>query len=281
VPSPSRRKARPEKQVAKPPQVLRARNLSALTWLAHGFGTRHAPGATADYAAMAAALKAGTARKPWPVITLRQVHSDIIHSVEQAPEQGAAPAAGDGLITRRKGLLLAVRTADCLPVIVADAEHRAVGIFHAGWRGTLARLVEKGVGRMRAQFGSRPERLRAALGPCIRSCCYQVGPEVRELFDSQFSYAAALFREVFDLDPVREKYPLLFLTARAPGHGEPASRLHLDLVEANRRQLLDAGVREKNIEASELCTACRTDLLHSYRRAKERAGRMVTAVGIR
>ena len=99
----------------------------------------------------------------------------------------------------------------------------------------------------------------AAIGPGIHACCYDVGPEVRQQFESQFAYAEDLFREIKESDPVREKYPLLFLTARAPGHSELPTKIFLDLVEANRRQLIDAGVSPKNISASPLCTACRSD----------------------
>ena len=79
------------------------------------------------------------------------------------------------MITNTPGLLLAIKTADCVPVLVADVKRRVVGAFHAGWRGTVARVVEKGVGEMRRQFGSEPRDLRAAIGPCIRKCCYSVG----------------------------------------------------------------------------------------------------------
>lgn len=108
-----------------------------------------------------------------------------------------------------------------------------------------------------------------------------MGEELRTKFESQFAYAASLFREVKDSDPVREKYPLLFLTARAPGHGELPTRIFLDLVEANRQQLLAAGVQKKNIEASPLCTNCHPDLLFSFRAEKGKTGRMMGVVGIR
>jgi hypothetical protein len=98
----------------------------------------------------------------WPIITLRQIHSDLIHCVDSIPEE---PLFGDGLITSTPGLLLAVQTADCLPVILVDAKRRAVGVFHAGWRGTVKHLVEKGVGEMLRCFGSRPHDLKAAIGP--------------------------------------------------------------------------------------------------------------------
>jgi polyphenol oxidase len=211
------------------------------------------------------------------LVTLRQVHSDIIHMIASVPE---SPLVGDGLITNVPGLILAIQTADCLPIILVDPKRRAVGGFHAGWRGTAKRIVEKGVGAMRQWFGSRARDLKAAIGPGIHGCCYTVGEEVREMFESQFAYAAKLFREVKESDPVREKYPLLFLTARAPGHSDLPKKIFLDLVEANRQQLLSAGLSANNIEASPLCTSCRTDLLFSHRAENGRTGRMMAVVGI-
>jgi YfiH family protein len=216
--------------------------------------------------------------KFWPLITLRQIHSDIIHCVESIPRE---TLTGDGLITSTPGLLLAIQTADCLPVILVDTRRHAVGVFHAGWRGTVKRIVEKGVGEMFRCFGSRPRDLQAAIGPGIQGCCYQVGEEVRTKFQSQFAYAAKLFREVKDSDPVREKYPLLFLTARAPGHSELPKKIFLDLVEANRQQLLAAGLAKKNIESSPLCTNCHPELLFSYRAENGKTGRMMGVAGIR
>jgi YfiH family protein len=268
-----------------------------LPWLVHGFSTRL--GGTSDlYGGSALNLgftrhdargavernralfldSLGLAAGEWRLVTLRQTHSDIIHAVDRVP---AETLTGDGLITCAPGLLLGVQTADCLPVLLADTRRRAIGVFHAGWRGTLKRILEKGVGEMRRRFASNPGDLRAAIGPGIRSCCYRVGEEVRGQFASQFAYAAALFREVRESNPVREKYPLLFLTARAPGHGPDEPVLYLDLVEANRRQLLDAGLGLGNIAASELCTSCRTDLLFSHRAEHGTTGRMLAVAGIR
>jgi YfiH family protein len=220
----------------------------------------------------------GRGKVSTPLVTLRQIHSDLVHAVTGVPK---SPLVGDGVVTNTPGLVLAVQTADCLPVIVVDPKRKAVGVFHAGWRGTLRRIVEKGVGEMRRNFGSEPKNLRAAIGPGIRQCCFEVGPEVRVQFEAQFAYADKLFREIKELDPVREKYPMLFLTARAPGHSELPIQLFLDLAEANRLQLLDAGLSAKNIYASPLCTACRTDLLFSYRKEKGVTGRSMAAVGIR
>jgi hypothetical protein len=216
--------------------------------------------------------------RAWGLVTLRQIHSDIIHCVNSVPNE---TLTGDGLLTEAPGLLLAIQTADCLPVILVDTKNCAVGVFHAGWRGTVKRIVEKGVGEMQRWFGSRPRDLRATIGPGVHGCCYQVGEEVREKFEMQFAYAASLFREVKESDPVREKYPLLFLSARAPGHSNLPKKIFLDLVEANRRQLLAAGVTAKSIETSPLCTNCRTDLLFSYRAEKGKTGRLMGVAGIR
>jgi len=276
---------------------LRAQNLSSIPWLVHGFSTRrggvsHAYGDKAlnlgftkhdskaaverNRTAFLRALGARAGKAAWPLITLRQIHSDVIHVVNSPPK---ATLVGDGLITATAGLLLAIQTADCLPVILVDPRKRAVGVFHAGWRGTVQRIVEKGVGEMRRHFGSNPRHLMAAIGPGIHGCCYEVGEEVREKFQSQFAYAGKLFREVEEVDPVREKYPMLFLTARAPGHSVLPKKIFLDLVEANRQQLLCVGVPARSIEASPLCTNCRKDLLFSYRAESGKTGRMLGVAG--
>ena len=217
-------------------------------------------------------------RKTWPLVTLRQFHSDLIHLVNGPVNH---PLAGDGMVTATPGILLAIQTADCLPIVLADTKLRAVGVFHAGWRGTVKRIAEKGVGEMRRCFGSLPRNLQAAIGPGVHNCCYEVGPEVRSQFESQFAYAETLFHEVLESDPVREKYPLLFLTARAPGHSELPKKIFLDLAEANRRQLLDAGVSAKNIHVSPHCTACHPDIFFSYRAERGKTGRLMAVAGIR
>lgn len=280
-------------------QLLHSKKLAQLPWLVHAFSTRSG-GVSRVYGGGAlnlgftkqdsrAAVERNRAlflkslgvvrgRTGWPLVTLRQIHSDLIHRVEGPPDE---PLAGDGLITNTPGLLLGIQTADCLPVILVDKKNRAVGVFHAGWRGTVKRIVEKGIGEMRRYFSSDPRNLVAAIGPGVGGCCYKVGDEVRTKFEAQFAYAAELFREVKESDPVREKYPLLFLTARAPGHSELPVSLYLDLVEANRHQLVDGGVSAKNIEASSLCTACHTDLLFSHRAENGVTGRMMAVAGVR
>ncbi len=145
----------------------------------------------------------------------------------------------------------------------------------------MARIVEKGVGEMRRQFGSVPRDLRAAIGPCIRRCCYSVGSEVRAEFESQFSYAGELFEEVFDSNAIHVRYPLLFMNQRAPGHGDLGPEIHLDLVAANRRQLQDAGLRAEHISVIDGCTACDTSRFFSHRAEFGKTGRMLAVIGIR
>jgi polyphenol oxidase len=232
------------------------------------------------------------------LVTLRQIHSSLIRSVQsdnvatlvsgvsEAKRGRIDPAApmvlkGDGWMTDVPGVLLGIQTADCLPVLVVDRRNRAVAAFHAGWRGTLGRIVENGVGRMRLEFGSEPEDLVAAIGPGIGQCCYAVGEEVQQEFGSQFAYAAELFREVGDSDAIRRKYPMLFLTARAPGHSGVGPQIHLDLAEANRRQLLAAGLPPNAIHLTGACTACQTERFFSHRAEHGFTGRMMSVIGIR
>jgi YfiH family protein len=229
------------------------------------------------------------------LVTLRQIHSGIIRIIEAedcaepsrlSTPDGYAVLRGDGAMTDLPGVYLGIQTADCVPVLVADVRKHVVAAFHAGWRGTLGRIVERGIGTMRLRYGSRPQDLVAAIGPSIGPCCYSVGEELRFDFHSQFSYAPELFTEVYDSDPIHEKYPLLFLTARAPGHSNIGPQIHLNLWEANRRQLVDAGVPAKRITVVGECTAC-TGLgtaagrkYFSHRAESGFTGRMMSAIGM-
>jgi YfiH family protein len=229
------------------------------------------------------------------LVTLRQFHSAMLRTVEREDlaqparlhtADGRAILRGDGMMTNLPGVFLGIQTADCVPVLVADVRHRAVAAFHAGWHGTLARIVERGIGAMRLRYGSRPEDLVAAIGPSIGPCCYSVGEELRFDFESQFAYAPDLFSEVFDSDPVHDKYPLLFLTARAPGHSNIGPQIHLDLWEANRRQLLDAGIPANRITVVGECTACAGlgtaagRKYFSHRAESGFTGRMMAVIGL-
>jgi hypothetical protein len=194
-------------------------------WLDHGFGTRHAvtPGGLARLA------------------TLKQVHSAACVA---ARGRTGVLGQGDALLENTPGGMVAVKTADCLPILLVDPVVRAVAAVHAGWRGTVARIAAGAVAAMAAEFGTEPGNLRAAIGPGIGKCCFEVGPEV-----------AAEFQE--------------------PVSGE-GRRAHVDLAAANRRQLLEAGVTASAIATSNLCTMCQANEFESYRRDREKAGRMLS-----
>jgi len=277
-------------------QIVESRALAKLDWLVHGFSTR--PGGEsllggkpvlnlgftdwderASVVANRAKFAAALAAKQMPLVALRQIHSDVIHA---ASELAADAPKADALATRTPGLLLGVQTADCVPILLADTRQRAVAAIHAGWRGTLARIAVKALGRMRMEFGTRPRDVVAALGPAIGRCCYQVGPEVAQAFAAQFRAAADWFDGPFDqLAHGEEPLWLPWLTMMPPGHVPPPPRVQLDLRAANRWQLADAGVPDSQIEVSDLCTACRTDLLFSYRREGAKTGRMMAVIGVR
>jgi len=203
-------------------------------------------------------------RQPAPdLVTIRQCHSGILRRVNAADLPLTTPdhkalLEGDALYTRDPNLLLGILTADCVPVLVADTRTHAVAAFHAGWRGTLARIVEHGIATLRRDVNSRPEDLIAAIGPSIGACCFAIGPEVRDQFNSNFPYAPQLFSD------------------------GPA--LHVDLWEANRRQLLDAGLHPSAITTLAHCTAC-TRLpdgrrqYFSHRAEQGHTGRMLSLIG--
>jgi YfiH family protein len=300
VPTAAKRTHKKTTSTAKAIDVLRADVCSAIPWLVHGFSTRPG-GVSTCYGGKSLNLgiterdthanvesnrelyekAVGAANEDgglWPLAQAKQIHSAIIHRIGDA---SAHAPAGDGMISNTPGILLAIKTADCVPVLVADVKLKVIGAFHAGWRGTAARVVEKGVGEMRRQFHSDPRDLRAAIGPCIRKCCYSVGDEVRAEFESQFTYAGELFEEVFDSNAIHIKHPMLFLNQRAPGHGDLGPETHLDLVAANRRQMEDAGVPPKCIEIIDGCTACDTKRFFSHRAEFGKTGRMMAVIGIR
>lgn len=287
-------------------QVLEVPALAKIGWLVHGFSTR--PGGSSELESRANSgspesvlnlgftdwdsrervienrqkLAGALGADQMQMVTLRQIHSDIAHSVDASHfSSDREPPHGDALFTRTPGLLLAVQTADCIPILLVDTRLRAIAAIHSGWRGTLKRIAEKTLGRMRMEFGTRPEDVIAVLGPGIGGCCYEVGHEVAKEFAAQFADARDWLDGPFDSVATGDNDPnwLPWLTMAPPGHAPEPPRVHLDLIAANRAILAAAGVPPKNILDSGFCTACRTDLFFSYRR-EHATGRLMAAIGI-
>ena len=290
---PLRRSASRWKQcVQRGVRILQSPELAKLPWLVHGFSTRVGGVSKLDGKRVLnlgftewdarenvkqnrRRLQSALGAQDLQLVSLLQFHSDTILSFESAPTE---PSRGDASVTNSAGLLLAVQTADCVPVLLVDPKNRAVAAVHAGWRGTLARIVEKTIGRMQMQFGSQAAELLAAIGPAIGGCCYEVGTEVAAAFSGQFANAADFFDELRTGD---EPNPLQWLNMMPPGHQPPPKKVLLDLRKANRSQLRAAGVLARHIFVSDLCTGCRRDLLFSYRKEGAESGRMMAVVGIR
>ncbi len=201
------------------------------------------------------------------LVTLKQVHSDKALVAEDL-HSGEIVCSGDALLTGRPGLLLAVQTADCMPLLILDPENGAVAAIHAGWRGTVKRIIEKSVRRLQERFGTDPTHCIAVLGPSIRSCCYVVGQEVVSAFHSEFPYASRLFH------PLGKKSRP---TGSQPTMGDG---LFLDLPSACRRQLLDSGMRETCVFTNPPCTSCDTSRFYSHRAEAGHCGRMMAVIGI-
>jgi YfiH family protein len=273
-------------------RILQVPAFSKIPWLVHGFSTR--PGGVSDVDGEKVLnlgavewdsrenveenkrrFQSALGANDLTLVSLHQIHSDLVRSFAVAPSK---PGKGDASATHQPGLLLGVRTADCAPVLVVDPKKRVVAAIHAGWRGTLLRIVTKSIGQMQMEFGCRPADLLAAIGPTIGGCCYEVGTEVASAFAAKFSNAAEFFDE---LRTGAEPNPLQWLNMRPPGHQPPPKNVLLNLAKANRLQLLEADVREQNIFVSDLCTACRADFLFSYRKEHARSGRLMSVIGIR
>jgi len=274
-------------------EILELAPLKKFPWLVHGFSTR--TGGASVVASGERVLNLGFAEwdsreavqknrgafqsalgaDGFTLVALKQFHSAVIRFF---PSAAAGPSKGDASLSNATGLLLAVQTADCVPILLVDPKKRAVAAIHAGWRGTLARIAEKTVGQMRMRFGCRPSDMIAALGPAIGGCCYEVGAELVTKFTSQFRDAEEWFDELRTGD---EPNPLQWLNMMPPGHQPPPKNVRLDLRKANRAQLLASGLAGENVHISDLCTACHPDLLFSYRKEAGGSGRLMSAVGIR
>lgn len=277
-------------------EILQVDALRKIPWLVHGFSTRLGGESMVkgkrvlnlgfvDWDTRKSVeknrslLMSAAGASEMSLAPLRQFHSDMIYFYQG---RSAQPPRADASIARAQGILLGVQTADCVPILLADTKRHAVAAVHAGWRGTLKRIVMKTLGRMQMKFGTRPEDTIAALGPAIGGCCYEVGPEVAQAFAGQFAMARDWFAGPFEqLAAGDTPNPLQWLTMVPPGHQPPAPRVNLDLRAANRWQLVEAGLIPENIFTSDLCTSCRSDLLFSFRKEGSASGRLMAIIGIR
>lgn len=201
-------------------QIYLVRPLEQFDWLLHGFGTRWSG-------------------KIENVAAAHQVHSSRV--IDASGRMGCLGDA-DALIS--DGSAVAVKTADCFPILLVDPIHRAVAAVHAGWRGTAAGILRNAIQALSAKFDTRPEDLHAAIGPGIQPCCYEIGPEVAAEFGR-------------------------------------TGRVHLDLAEIQRQQLTQSGVERSRIYNAGICTSCNLEEFYSWRREREQAGRMWSFAGVR
>ncbi len=200
----------------------------------------------------------------WALAGCWQVHGSDVRLVNSFKDaQPAEDARGDTLycdaiVSNAPGVMAGVKTADCVPILIGDPQTGSFAAVHAGWRGTLAEVATKALLRMTEGYGVQAVDVRVAIGPAAGSCCYEVGADV--------------------IGPFRERFPAqneLFTETR-PDHA------CIDLLQANRQQLVSAGVAPDRIHVAPLCTMCRTDVFFSYRREKTRygkVGRLMSVIG--
>jgi polyphenol oxidase len=188
-----------------------------------------------------------------PLICLRQIHSNSVHIIENVSDPWNA-IAGDALATRLENVALAVQVADCLPVLITDPENNAVAAVHSGWKGTLAGILLQTIEKMGKAFGSDPSKLLLAIGPGIRSCCFEVGQDVADLFIRQYPECCSSM--------------------------DPLGKYHLNLPQILDTQLDLAGVKPEHRHDMGACTRCNSREFFSYRAEGQAAGRMLAIIGV-
>jgi YfiH family protein len=224
----------------------------------HLFTTRQLSLASPDTDRLAVAVGARS------VAMARQVHGRTVAVVRDGEMPPAVAPEADVFVSSSAEVAVAVRVADCVPLLMADRARGVVAAVHAGWRGTAARAAVAALEALDREFGTRPGDVVAAIGPSIGVCCYEVGSELVDAF-------AAAGHERYLIDR-------WFLAPAPPRGSRERSKLRLDVAGANRDQLVIAGVPEQQIHVSGLCTAMHLDVLTSYRAEKEQAGRLVGAI---
>jgi YfiH family protein len=263
--------------------------LSHFKWLSHGFSLRHVAGIAAEYSlgfngqipdseaksnrrhflhnlgfSDTLDLRAGdmvsASLEPASVLLpLKQVHSNLIHRAGPA-NWTSFPLEGDGICTETPGLVLSILTADCMPILLVDKRQRIILALHSGWRGTVGKLPGHAIQFLKNEFGTNPLNCLAVIGPSIRSCCYQVGPEVRANFSCAFGSRCNLF-----MIP----------------DSQSLGRFRLDLPSAARYQFAQEGLADGSIFANPPCTCCQKNRFFSYRGDAGQTGRLMTVIGIK
>lgn len=187
-----------------------------------------------------------------------QIHSADVRHVKNLEDAKDGDFKMDALVSDAKGVLLGVKTADCVPVLLGDVKTNAFAAIHAGWRGTVQSIVLNAIEKMRVLYGSKPNDLIAAIGPAATCQNYEIGQDVIDEFSKNFPNSTHLFT------PTKENHALI------------------DLHTANKEQLLGIGVLPENISVAPLCTMERTDLFFSYRKEKKiygKTGRLMSVIG--
>jgi polyphenol oxidase len=263
-----------ERSPVAAPEILHSTAFGQAGQVVHGFSTRLGGVSTGPYTSLNLGPRSGDELEAvrenrarflhalglggLPVLAPRQIHSAIV-SVVRAGSSTTESAVldGDAVVTDRRGVALMVLAADCLPILLYDPGRQVIAAVHAGWRGTAWAIAANAVASMADAFGSEPAQIRAALGPAIGRCCYEVGPEVLEQVQA-----------VTPVTPDRLFDPL------------PNGKGMLDLVLANSAQLTGAGLLRDNVHALNVCTACSTDRFFSHRREGEPAGRAGAVIAL-
>lgn len=222
----------------------------------HFFGTRRHAASIAVEAGVPIQRPPGLPKSTW-LLSVKQVHgTDVLIVDRSLSSEDRFHGGWDALVTDQPGVMVAVRTADCVPVLVHDPKRRVVAAIHAGWRGAVAGIVPKTMALMESRFGSDPAQLRVSIGPSAGVCCYEVD------------------------EPVLKQVVQGVASSNKVVQGQASGKAYLDLKALIREQVQGAGTSSDSITAVNLCTICNEDLFFSYRRERQVLGTMVSAIGL-
>jgi YfiH family protein len=242
--------------------ALRCRALDAVA--PHLFSTRQLQATSHGFRELAAAVGARD------VVTVAQVHGPDVAVVHLGTPRSDSRPQADALVSNDPSAAIAVRAADCVPLLMADRTRGVVAAVHAGWRGTAARAAVAALDALSREFNTRSADVIVAIGPAIGACCYAVGPDLVDAF-------AAAGHERYLIDRWFAAPPEARGVFRSPAG---SAQLTFDVVGANRDQLMIAGVPAEQIHVAGLCTAMHLEVLTSYRAEKEAAGRILGAIRV-